>query len=131
MVASRCENRFYLLVGNSLAIIFKSRTSSTRRRYDAANTGRCFWTFIYFLKPSDDVRQVCGIIRDNVKHFLGTPDYNSICFDFGSFAHFPTGGAVSCRPIPDLGAATIDPTFVYAKHATKRAYTSIKLCLEI
>ena len=63
---------------------------------------------VYF-KPSYDVRQVVGTNRDNFKHFRVTPSYKSIFFDSDSSAHFSAGGAVSGRPIPDLGAAIIDP----------------------
>ena len=66
-------------------------------------------------KPSYDVRHIGGANRDNFKHFADTPSYKSISFDSGSSAHFPTSCAVSCRPIPDLGGAIIDPTFVYTK----------------
>ena len=71
--------------------------------------------FYIFLKPSDDVRQVVGINRDNFKHFGDTPGYISITFDSGISDHFPTSGAVSGRPIPEVAAATIDPTIVHAK----------------
>ena len=114
MTGSWSENRFYLLVGISPAIIFRSRISSTRDAV-APQTGGVVFGLLYFLKPSDDVRQVGGINRDNFKHFRDTPRCKSITFDSRSFANFPTGGAVSDMPIPDLGAATIDPTVVYTK----------------
>ena len=76
--------------------------------------------FYIFLKPSDDARQVCIIIRDNFKQFTDTLRYKSITFDIGSFAHFPTGGAVNGMPIPDRGTPTIELTFVYASLYPKK-----------
>ena len=71
--------------------------------------------FYVFLKPSDDVRHICGANRDNFKHFGDTPKYKSIYFDFDCSAHFPTGSAVSDISIPDMSAVIIDLTFVYGK----------------
>ena len=71
--------------------------------------------FYIIFKPSYNVRHIGGANRDNFKHFADTPSYKSISFDPDRSAHFPTGDAVSGRPIPDLGGATIDPTFVYIK----------------
>ena len=51
--------------------------------------------FYVFLKPSDDVRHICGANRDNFKHFRDTPSYKSISFDFDCSVYFPTDAAVS------------------------------------
>ena len=56
-----------------------------------------------------------GINRDNFKHFGDTPGYISITFDSGISNNFPTGGAVSDRPIHEVAAVTINPTIVHAK----------------
>ena len=89
-------------------IIISRPRSSTRRCCDAANREWNFWICNIFLKPSYDVRHMCGANRDNFKHFGDTPSYNSRAFEFESSAHFPTGGAVSDNMIPDLGVTTID-----------------------
>ena len=60
------------------------------------------------MKPSDDVRHICGANRDNFKVFVDTPSYKSISFDFDCSAYFSTGDAVSDMLILDLGAAIID-----------------------
>ena len=86
-----------------------------------------FLHFELFYKPSDDVRQVVGINRDNFKHFGDTPGYKFVTFDIESSDHFPIGGAVSGGPILDLGAATIDPTFVYAKQDARCGIHRVEL----
>ena len=68
-----------------------------------------FLDFNVILKPSYDVRHICGTNRDNFKHFKDTPSYKSISFDSDCSAHFPTGGAVSDISIPDIGVTKIDP----------------------
>ena len=74
-----------------------------------------FWDFKVFLKPSDDVRHICGANRDNFKHFGDTPGYISITFDSGISKSFPTSGAICGRPIHEVAAVTINPTIVHAK----------------